>query len=98
MLVAAEDAENLLRLFVLIASHRAGVIAAERDNFAAGVSVAFARDHRGAHVVNPDAAVFLPDVIVADETNPAERLAHDFAAELLLNETALERPRVFRGA
>jgi hypothetical protein len=98
MLVGAEDAVNLRRCSVLVPGHRASKGACERNDFAVNVRIAFARDHRGAHVVNPDAAVFLPDVIVTGETDAVERLAHEFTAELLLNETTVERPGGFRSA
>ena len=98
VLVVAEDAVNLRCCLVFLAGHRAGVVASKGDDFAAGVRIAFARDHGRAHVVNPDAAVFLPDIVVAGETDSVKRFAHEFATELLLNEAALECPGAFRGA
>ena len=77
VLVGTKDAIDLCRCLVLLARHRTGVTASESDDFAATVGVTFAYDHRGAHVVNPDAAVLLSDVVVTGEADSMEGLAHN---------------------
>ena len=89
MLVLIKDALDLCGCLVLFAGHRASVTASEGDDFAVAVRITFAYDHGGAHVINPDTAVFLSDVVVTCEADSMKRLAHEFATEFLLNESAL---------
>src|SRR5262249_6362663 len=95
VLILVHDTQDGPGLF-LFASGWIVKRSAQADLLAGGIGRAFAVPDHGTHGIHPQTDVFLLVIVVARQAQPLERLSHDRAFVLLLQETSPQNPFLLR--